>query len=327
MKTIVGLYDDLADARQAVSELVDLGIDRDRISLVASDQEGRYSSALNSDDDVASDLPRDEVAGDNVAGGAATGAVVGGLGGLLLGLGALAIPGIGPAIAAGPLVSAVVGAGVGAAVGGLVGALINAGVPEEQAGYYAEGVRRGGTLVTVEAPDEQVDEVVRAMERHDPINVDERASTWRQEGWTGFNGGEPQSNWQASPQDTSTITANTRSTAAQPTLRDTVRRKDVDVEQIGGSNGSNDYDRYNPAFRNHWQSNYANRGYTWEQYEPAYRYGYTLANDQRYQGWDWNAIEADARRNWSQQHQDSPWEKFKDAVRQGWQQVKHPVTG
>ena len=64
MKTIVGLYDDLNDARQAVSELVDMGIDRDRISLVSSDQQGQYSSALDRDED--------DNSGDSVAGGAAS---------------------------------------------------------------------------------------------------------------------------------------------------------------------------------------------------------------------------------------------------------------
>jgi uncharacterized protein (TIGR02271 family) len=437
MKTIVGMYDDIADARQVVEELTNLGIDREHISLVAGDREGRYSSDLSHDDD----------AGDNVAGGAATGAVVGGLGGLLLGLGALAIPGIGPVIAAGPIVSTLVGVGVGAAVGGLVGALTEAGVPEEQAGYYAEGVRRGSTLVTVEAPEHRVDEVVRTMERYHPIDVDERATSWRQEGWTGFNanadndsfastqtsqgrtgygtsdtfattqvnqasrgyatqdfnqdnddkakfevveeevnvgkreverGGvrvhtrieqvpveeqvrlrEETVNVERRPVDRPAATADIQAfkegtfevtaTAEEPvvekrarvveevvidkdvqertqTVRDTVRRKDVEVEQIDGSNAYGSFDNFNSAFRTHWQSNYANRGYTWEQYEPAYRYGYTLANDQRYQGRDWNAIEADARRTWSQQYQDSPWENFKDAVRHGWQQVKQTVT-
>jgi len=443
MKTIVGMYDDISDARQVVQELTNLGIDRDRISLVAGDKEGRYSSDLTHDDD----------AGDNIAGGAATGAVVGGLGGLLLGLGALAIPGIGPVIAAGPIVSALVGAGVGAAVGGLVGALTEAGVPEEQAGYYAEGVRRGSTLVTVEAPEHRADEVVRIMERYHPIDVDERASSWRQEGWTGFNADEtyattqtsqgrtgygtagstttstsnafatPQvnqsardyatqdfdhdnddenrfevveeevnvgkrevqrggvrvhtrieevpveeqvqlreervnvqrrpvdrpasaSDFQSFKEGTFEVTATTEEPVVEKrarvveevvidkdvqdrtqTVRDTVRRKDVEVEQVDGGNGYGDFDRFNSTFRNHWQSNYANSGYTWEQYEPAYRYGYTLANDSRYQGRDWNAIEADARRSWSQQHNDSPWENFKDAVRHGWQQVKQTVAG
>jgi len=171
MKTIVAMYDDINNARQSLQELVALGIDRNRISLIAGDHENRYATKLDQAD-----------TGDAIGGGVATGAVVGGLGGLLLGLGALAIPGIGPVIAAGPLVSALVGAGVGAAVGGLVGALVEAGVPEEQAGYYAEGVRRGSTLVTVETPDALVDETVALLERNHPIDIDERASTWRQEG-------------------------------------------------------------------------------------------------------------------------------------------------
>jgi uncharacterized protein (TIGR02271 family) len=388
-----------------------------------------------------------------VAGGAATGAVVGGLGGLLLGLGALAIPGIGPIIAAGPIMSALVGAGVGAAVGGLVGALTEAGVPEEQAGYYAEGVRRGSTLVTVEVPDHRVDEVVRVMDRFHPIDINQRASNWRQEGWTGFHADDDTIGTTAAAQGrttnginagngsrrddayTSTQTNQARTRAAtqnfdddndddntfevveedlnvgkrqveqggvrlrthveekpveeqvqlreervnverrpvdrpanaadfqafkegtvevkatseEPvvekrarvveevvvnkdvqerteTVRDTVRRKDVEVEQVNGGNGYGSFDRYDAGFRSNWQQNYANSGYTYEQYQPAYRYGYTLANDPRYQGRDWNAIEADARRTWSQQYNDSPWENFKDAVRHGWEQVRQSVA-
>jgi len=180
MKTIVAMFDNLSDAQDAVQDLVNTGIARDDISLVANDQEGRYSSALQRDMD-------DDDNNGAAAGGAVTGAAVGGIGGVLLGLGALAIPGIGPVIAAGPLVAGLIGAGVGAAVGGLVGALIDAGVPEEQAGYYVEGVRRGGTLLTVGAPESRVDEVVRILNQYEPVNIDERASTWRQSGWTGFD--------------------------------------------------------------------------------------------------------------------------------------------
>src|SRR6185437_13482826 len=87
--------------------------------------------------------------------GATTGAVLGGGAGLLAGLGMLAIPGVGPVVAAGWLVATLAGAGAGAAVGaaagGLVGSLTAAGVPEREAHVYAEGVRRGSSLVTVRA--------------------------------------------------------------------------------------------------------------------------------------------------------------------------------
>jgi hypothetical protein len=307
MKTIVGMYDHLSDAHQTVQDLVDAGIDRAHISMIAGDREGRYATDLKHDSDT----------GDTIAGGAATGAVVGGLGGLLVGLGALAIPGIGPVIAAGPIVATLVGAGVGAAVGGLVGALVAAGVPEEQAGYYAEGVRRGSSLVTVGVPEGRVDEVMRLMERHHPIDIDERATSWRQEGWTGFDADHavstPTADWNRSPyadtSGTATKVGNGYSTATSTGA------------------GTNNLTEYEPFFRNHYQMHYANSGNTYAQYEPAYRYGYILAVEERPYGDDWDAIEPEARRYWSQNYPDTPWEKFKDAVHYGWQQVKHAVAG
>jgi uncharacterized protein (TIGR02271 family) len=110
------------------------------------------------------------------------GGVTGGVAGLLASLAGLAIPGIGPVLAAGPLVAALTGAGVGAVAGGLIGALTSAGVPEEHARYYEEGIRRGGTLVTVAASDSDADEVMDIMNRHNPVDIEERASQWRETG-------------------------------------------------------------------------------------------------------------------------------------------------
>src|SRR5262245_53436597 len=151
MKTIVALYDDLNEARRVVEDLVNNGVDREDISLMAGDPHGNYASELAVPESTANE------AADGAAVGAVGGAVVGGLGGILLGLGALAIPGLGPVIAAGPIVAGLVGAGIGAAAGGLVGALVGWGVPEEEAAYYTEGVRRGATLVSVRSPDMMVD--------------------------------------------------------------------------------------------------------------------------------------------------------------------------
>src|SRR5215213_4079166 len=108
-KTIVGMFDSLADAQSAVRELVDAGVSRENISLVAGDTKGEYTTATGT--------LSDEMSG--AATGAGTGAILGGVGGLLVGLGALAIPGVGPLIAAGPLATTLLGAGVGAAAGGL----------------------------------------------------------------------------------------------------------------------------------------------------------------------------------------------------------------
>jgi len=194
MKTVVALYDQISDANSAVRELVDFGIPRDNISLMASDASGSYGSYFSGQQ---SDVAISETA-DSAASGAATGAgigaIVGGLGGLLVGLGVLAVPGVGPVLAAGPLataISAITGAGVGAmaggAAGGLLGALVDLGLPEETAGNYAEGVRRGGTLVTVRTEDHQAEEARRIMNRHNVVNLDERVRNWREQGWTGYN--------------------------------------------------------------------------------------------------------------------------------------------
>jgi hypothetical protein len=112
--------------------------------------------------------------------GAGTGAVVGALAGLL----AVTIPGVGPALALGPLAAILGGAGVGAAAGGLVGALAGAGLSDEEAYCYEEGVRRGGTLVAVTAEDEDDGDAIAVLNRYGPVDLRTRGDEWRQDGWT-----------------------------------------------------------------------------------------------------------------------------------------------
>jgi len=71
--------------------------------------------------------------------------------------------------------------------GGLIGALVDAGVPKEEAGYYAEGVRRGGALVTVNADDQQANKVQQIMNQFHPVDIQRRAEQWRQSGWKGYD--------------------------------------------------------------------------------------------------------------------------------------------
>jgi uncharacterized membrane protein len=173
-KTVVGLFDDFSEAQSVVQELVNNGYAREDISLAANDATGEYAKY------------KDSGGMSGTAIGAGTGAVVGGIGGLLVGLGALTIPGIGPIVAAGPLIATLTGAGVGAVAGGLIGALTDIGVPEEEAGYYAEGVRRGGTLVAVRAEDHLADRAAEIMESHHAVDIDQRAAYWRESGWSGY---------------------------------------------------------------------------------------------------------------------------------------------
>lgn len=176
MKTVIGLFDDFEGARLAVAALLERGHARDDISLVALDTARRGDTTDVAQEDYQRDAPIADAAGDTAGTGAAIGAGVGGLVGFLAGAGALVIPGIGPVLAVGPLLAALAGAGVGAGIGGLVGTLAQAGVSQHDAEFYAEAVRRGGTLVVVRAHDGEFREVAGVLEGHGAIDVDERRS-------------------------------------------------------------------------------------------------------------------------------------------------------
>ncbi len=103
----------------------------------------------------------------------------------------LAIPGLGPVVAAGWLVAGLTGAGIGAAAGGLAGGLTGAGLSESEAAAYAEGVRRGGTLVTVRSDEGRAAQVLSILNAAGSIDLDQRAEGWRSEGWTGGTLGDP----------------------------------------------------------------------------------------------------------------------------------------
>ncbi|OMD42051.1 MULTISPECIES: general stress protein [Paenibacillus] len=139
-KKIVGIFDTEQEATRAIEGLQNQGFSNDEISVITRDRdELRHIS-----DDTGTMAP------EGVATGAATGGVLGGVTGLLAGIGALAIPGIGPILAAGPIVATLTGVAVGAGAGGLVGGLIGLGIPEDEAKEYEGYVESGKILVLVE---------------------------------------------------------------------------------------------------------------------------------------------------------------------------------
>lgn len=176
MRTVTGLFDTYEHATNAVHALKDAGINSADISFVANSPK---------------DIEDVDTIGEGATTGAELGAVLGGAGGLLAGLGLLAVPGLGPVVATGWLfataMGAVAGAGVGAATGGIVGSLTRVGVTEADAHVYAEGVRRGGALVTArvdEAHAETADAILRAS---NGIDIVDRRRAYEQEGWSGFD--------------------------------------------------------------------------------------------------------------------------------------------
>jgi len=176
--TIVCAFDSMSDAQAAVQDLVQAGISRDQISLVANDNAGNYSRDLGT-----TGKDPNSVDGTTVGENLAAGTGIGALGGLLIGLGALAIPGVGPVIAAGPIAALIGGAVSGAVGGGLIGVLKKSGVPDEDAAAYDAHLRRGGALLTVDANTSDVDRINSILDRHNPIEVGDREEQVRNTGF------------------------------------------------------------------------------------------------------------------------------------------------
>ncbi len=193
MKTVIGLFDDFQTAQNAVQSLVNRNFSRDDISVAANNT----AAGINADtlENAPQGEGRKEAMAEGAKTGAGTGAVigtgVGGVLGLLASLGTIWIPGIGPIVAAGPLVATLTGAGIGAAagaaVGGLVGALTQVGVPEHDAHFYAEAVRRGSALVIVRAEDNRVDDIAEVLSEHGAVDVDKRREFFMRGGFTTHN--------------------------------------------------------------------------------------------------------------------------------------------
>ncbi|SEM71190.1 hypothetical protein SAMN04515666_12014 [Bosea lupini] len=171
MRTITRSYDTYDAARRVVDDLEAAGFPATDISLI-----GRHASTDDS----------------NAGEGAGIGATLGGAAGLLAGLGLLAIPGIGPVVAAGWLASTAAGAAAGGVTGGVIGAFTSAGEDEPSANYYAETVRRGGSVVSVKADEDKAPAAEAIMDGAAPIDRDARLADYRKEGWSRFDDrGEP----------------------------------------------------------------------------------------------------------------------------------------
>ena len=186
--TLSRLYDDPIAAHRAVMDLEAAGIPSSDISIVSSNADDSYISDRNRKvtRKVDRDLDNVDDRAEGAGAGAGIGAVLGGTAGLLAGLGIMAIPGLGPVVAAGWLAATATGAVAGGATGGIIGALTQAGVSKSDADIYAEGVRRGGTLVSARVPDGDRARCEAIMDQA-AVNIREREMAYRDTGWSGFD--------------------------------------------------------------------------------------------------------------------------------------------
>ena len=283
-----------------------------------------------------------------------------------------------------------------------VGTLSACGIPEAEAHEYAEGLRRGGVVVLVDAADERADRAAAIMERDPATNLEALtgAEATRERERAGTREVEPgdvsipvveeelqvgtrpvrrggvrlytrvterpveetvrlrdeeirverhpvdrpatEADFAAAREGTVEVTETDEEAVVRKqarvveevvvskdveehteTVRDTVRRTEVEVEPVGAeaTREARGFETYETDFRQHYTTAASSRGQAYEHWAPAYRYGYTLAGDPRYRGRDWPAIEVEARRDWEQQHRGT-WEEMKDAIRYAWDKVR-----
>lgn len=150
-KTIAGFFRTRIEGETAYNQLIANGFDRDQVSFVAGDTRGHQSPAIGPIEGTGaeSEMPQDIAMGSAI--------------GLTAGLILLVIPGIGPFLAVGPLAAAMGGIAAGAGVGGIVGLLRDHGVTQEEAEFYEDGVRRGGSLITVRGATEEEEKKARKI--------------------------------------------------------------------------------------------------------------------------------------------------------------------
>jgi hypothetical protein len=162
---VFGIYKSRSQAERAVDRILAAGFSNNDISVLLPDSQSSKEFAHE----------KNTKAPEGTTAGVTTGGVVGGTLGLLAGIGALAIPGLGPFIAAGPIMASLAGLGVGGVVGGLIGALVGMGIPEYEAKRYEGRVKEGGVLLSVHC--DTSDEVSRAKDLLKETGAEDISST------------------------------------------------------------------------------------------------------------------------------------------------------
>lgn len=317
MKTVVGAFPSMAEAERVARDLGELGIDKDEISVIAGNESGAHNEYLK------------KPASTGAA--AASAASFGGGVGIVAGLIALAIPGVGPIIAGGAMATVLTGLGVGAAAGGLIGAFTNMGVSHEEAPLYQEAVRRGGVVVAVHVNDPMEGDAIRIMDEHGARDLNAEADAWRASGWTGAY-----SNPHPYPFDSGIRSHVPPETVDTEEVRSGNMRRSEVPPVITQSSNVRSYQYQRPATSGETNQTPANplglggaqtgsnqfpvrRGPVHiSDDDPAYVFGNRWASDPNYNGRSWSDAESSLKSNWEATGT-GPWDTLRDRVRRGYE--------
>jgi hypothetical protein len=319
---VYGIYSHRSQAEAGVDRLIGAGFRKEDISVLMQDNSGTKDFAHTKE----TKAPEGTTAG-VIAGGA-----IGGTFGLLVGIGALAIPGLGPLIAAGPIIGALTGVGSGGVVGGIIGALIGMGIPEYEAKRFEGHIRKGGILASVHCDNGEW--VSKAKSLLKQTGADDVSSS-----------SEAKADFASSDRPYSTTESTNRrvslgSLAERPPEPPAPVPQDVPVRQSvaapaqplsspppsrvrvvptsGQASLSDEAD-----FRRHFESGPGALGRDYSAYGPAYCYGAEAANDLKYRGRSFEEIEPELRSEYLRRNPGSSWDQVKDSVRYGWSKISN----
>jgi len=190
-KIVVALYDHFADAKNAVAAVIAAGVPSDKLALLANDSTGDHPALSINPAYAREQFDADSEAQSPVFVGAEVGVGLGGVLGFVAGISTIAIPGLGFLLAAGTWATVAAGAAAGGVIGAVVGSLVRHGVSTKDAHLFAEGLKRGGTLLTCTVDEGKVAEVSGIFKKHNAVDIEERAGDWTAEGWVSLEGATP----------------------------------------------------------------------------------------------------------------------------------------
>jgi uncharacterized membrane protein len=294
---VIALFEQRADAERAVEDLIAKNIPRDKISVIAHSDSEHLKEV---------ETPT-AMAAEGAAAGLTTGAVVGGVLGLLAGAGIGFVP-AGLAIA-GPLSGLLAGGAAGAATGGILGGLVGLGVPSNLANTLEEGIKRGGALITVEARDEDIDLVEETLDRDGATAINERSTHPEEESPLAQEPAQMR-------RERARVARYVRQDPPQKEAEIPDGRREVNAED--------QFEPYQEIFRADFSAkNLSDQSF--EEHEPAYRFGFEAAKKDQFDGHDWSSAEAQLRDEWEAQRPGT-WEQYRGAIMAGWNRCHASIT-
>lgn len=327
MATVVQLFETRNQAQRAIEALRQAGIPAEDISFVAQDRGG--STQVTHTESAAADGAGKGPSATTL--GAAGGGLLGGVAGLLAGVGGLAIPGIGPALAAGPIAGLLAGGAVGLGAGGVVGALVDLGVPEEEAPHYQAGLERGGILLMARVPDGREREARDLLEGVGARDLDYHRRQWAAD--PGFR-----------YDDRDALPPAPRAEPARVVESDSAGGAaggalvgGAGAALIGGLAGGPvgalagaavgalagatvgealGFEIVEPEFRRDWESGPGRDRVSWDQASLAYRHGWEGRQHPDHRGRSWDEARPALRGSW---RAGMAWDEAEPFVRRGWE--------